>query len=61
MGYVAGLAFDWMPWHKNWLVRVEYLHHNLGGATATASLQPLAGLPQIPYGTTWWFKRRASD
>jgi hypothetical protein len=45
VGYVAGLGFDWMPWHNNWIVRVEYLYHNLGGATATASLQsPLAGV-----------------
>jgi outer membrane immunogenic protein len=39
-GYVAGLGFDWMPWHDNWIVRVEYLYHNLGGATATAALTP---------------------
>jgi outer membrane immunogenic protein len=49
MGYVAGLGFDWMPWHNNWLVRVEYLYHNLGGATAIASLQsPLAGVAANP-------------
>jgi outer membrane immunogenic protein len=43
-GYVAGLGFDWTPWHNNWIVRVEYLYHNLGGATATAALTPpLAG------------------
>jgi outer membrane immunogenic protein len=49
VGYVAGLGFDWMPWHNNWIVRVEYLYHNLGGATATASLQaPLAGVAAYP-------------
>jgi outer membrane immunogenic protein len=49
VGYVAGLGFDWMPWHNNWIVRIEYLYHNLGGATATASLQsPLTGVAANP-------------
>jgi outer membrane immunogenic protein len=48
-GYVAGLGFDWTPWHNNWMVRVEYLYHNLGGATATAALPPpLAGTAAFP-------------
>jgi outer membrane immunogenic protein len=48
-GYVAGLGFDWTPWHNNWIVRVEYLYHNLGGATATAALMPpLAGVAANP-------------
>ena len=48
-GYVAGLGFDWTPWHNNWMVRVEYLYHNLGGATATAALTPpLAGDAAYP-------------
>jgi outer membrane immunogenic protein len=48
-GYVAGLGFDWMPWRDNWIVRVEYLYHNLGGATATAALAPpLTGVAAYP-------------
>jgi outer membrane immunogenic protein len=48
-GYVAGLGFDWTPWHNNWIVRVEYLYHHLGGATATAALSPpLAGDAAYP-------------
>jgi outer membrane immunogenic protein len=49
VGYVAGLGFDWTPWHNNWIVRIEYLYHNLGGATATASLTPpLTGAAAYP-------------
>jgi outer membrane immunogenic protein len=48
-GYVVGLGFDWTPWHNNWTVRIEYLYHNLRGASATASLQsPLAGAAAYP-------------
>jgi opacity protein-like surface antigen len=37
-GYVVGFGFDWAPWSNNWIVRIEYLYHSLGGATATAVL-----------------------
>jgi outer membrane immunogenic protein len=48
-GYVAGLGFDWTPWHNNWMVRIEYLYRNLGGATATAALTPpLTGAAAYP-------------
>ena len=48
-GFVAGLGFDWTPWHNNWIVRIEYLYHNLGGATATAALAPpLTGVAANP-------------
>jgi outer membrane immunogenic protein len=48
-GYVAGLGFDWTPWHNNWVVRMEYLYHNLGGTTATAALTPpLTGVAANP-------------
>ena len=48
-GYVAGLGFDWTPWHNAWIVRVEYLYHDLGGAKATAGLTaPMTGVAAYP-------------
>jgi outer membrane immunogenic protein len=48
-GYVVGGGVDWAPWNNNWIVRVEYLYHNLGGATATAAFQsPFAGVAATP-------------
>jgi opacity protein-like surface antigen len=46
---VVGFGFDWAPWSNNWIVRIEYLYHSLGGATATAILQPpLSGVATYP-------------
>jgi len=39
-GYVVGAGVDWAPWSNNWIVRLEYLHYGLNGASATANFQP---------------------
>jgi outer membrane immunogenic protein len=38
-GWVAGAGVDWAPWSNNWIVRVEYLHYELQGATSTSFFQ----------------------
>jgi outer membrane immunogenic protein len=35
-GWVVGAGVDWAPWSNNWIVRVEYLHYDLEGATSTS-------------------------
>lgn len=36
-GWVAGGGAEWAPWRNNWLVRAEFLHYEISGATATPS------------------------
>jgi outer membrane immunogenic protein len=38
-GWVIGGGVDWAPWSNNWIVRVEYLHYDLEGATSTSFFQ----------------------
>jgi outer membrane immunogenic protein len=38
-GWVVGGGVDWAPWSNNWIVRVEYLHYDLEGATSTSFFQ----------------------
>jgi len=33
-GWVAGGGVEWAPWSNNWLVRGEYLHYEISGASA---------------------------
>jgi outer membrane immunogenic protein len=48
-GYVVGGGVDWAPWNNNWIVRLEYLYYDLGGAAATATFQsPLTGVAANP-------------
>ncbi len=39
-GWVAGGGVEWAPWSNNWILRLEYLHYELGGASSTASFNP---------------------
>jgi outer membrane immunogenic protein len=47
-GWVAGAGVDWAPWSNNWILRVEYLHYQFGGASSTAIFAPGA------FGTFGW-------
>src|SRR5450631_905943 len=48
-GYVVGAGVDWAPWSNNWIVRLEYLHYGLDGATRTANFQaPFVGVAANP-------------
>jgi outer membrane immunogenic protein len=31
-----GAGVDWAPWSNNWIVRLEYLHYDLQGASSTS-------------------------
>ncbi|HMA74578.1 MAG TPA: outer membrane protein [Xanthobacteraceae bacterium] len=35
-GWVAGAGIDWAPWSNNWIVRLEYLHYQFDGTSASA-------------------------
>ncbi len=37
-GWVAGTGVEWAPWSNNWLIRGEYLHYDIGGASSRPSL-----------------------
>jgi len=39
-GWVAGAGIDWAPWSNNWIVRLEYLHYQFDGVSATAFFNP---------------------
>ncbi len=39
-GWVAGAGVDWAPWSNNWILRVEYLHYQFGGASSTTAFGP---------------------
>jgi outer membrane immunogenic protein len=34
-GWVAGGGVEWAPWMNNWILRVEYLHYDINGASST--------------------------
>lgn len=36
-GWVAGGGIDWAPWNNNWIFRLEYLHYQFPGVSASAA------------------------
>jgi outer membrane immunogenic protein len=45
-GWVAGGGVEWAPWSNNWILRLEYLHYQFGGTSATVKgAGPVIGLP----------------
>jgi outer membrane immunogenic protein len=57
-GWVIGGGVEWAPWSNNWLVRAEYLHYELQGATSpVASFSPTFTFP----GAQFFYNRDRID
>ena len=56
-GWVAGGGVEWAPWSNNWILRLEYLHYDVNGVSATVTgLGPHPGpFAAHPIATTFNF------
>jgi opacity protein-like surface antigen len=54
-GWVAGGGVEWAPWSNNWILRLEYLHYTIGGASATVAGVNTAVDSPVGFNTTFNF------